>query len=115
MAQLNSFDTTMAKMRTQKTEQETLQKKYLVHNKQQCQHIIDVFKHIKGSLKGNARIESINIHQSAVHLKISADNTRTLNSIANTIADKQFCKDISISSFEYKDKNRMLAVMQTNC
>ena len=114
--QLRTFDAIMATMQTQKTEQEMLQKKYMIitQQKKQSQHMADMLKHIKASLKPNAHLESLTYAGDHIEMKIAAENTRTLNQIAQSITTKEQCKDMSITAFEYKDKNHMVAILQAN-
>lgn len=108
-----SCDAILAQMQIQQSEKATLQGKLLSFNQysQQPKNPLELLKHIKATLKNNAYLESLALHEKYTEIKIMAENTSSLMRAAEGLAQQPSCRNLSVTALENKDRNRMLAIL----
>lgn len=111
----HAYDTILAQMHAQQSEKATLQGKLVSLNQysQQPKNPVELLKHIKATLKNNAYLESLSVHEKYTEIKIMAENTNSLMRTADALAQQPTCRNLSVTALENKDKGRMMAVLHS--
>ncbi len=115
-AQLHTLDHVAAYQKNQKSLQAKQEKKaeHLKNHNKYLKNPVALLKNIKVSLKNDARLEAVSLHEKNIELKITSEKTKTLMQCAQALSENSCYADLQITALECREKNRFLGTLKNN-